>query len=227
MMLQLPWTLFFVDLNFVQAQDHKIIASLSSNHEQAMMELFQQDLKHHEYRVFSNDKVTVTLFLDNKMMVTCTNAVSFSDPEEGIRHGYNVSTTKPRLSIRGAQILQQLDLDDLKSLSKSCGVPSSGTKEQIAFRIAGRIPPSHEPEIETNQETNENSLDSRVTELQKLKLEELKSLCLNYGIKYGSPSKKKLALRVAKYELQGKSDEIMKREISLYFPKPNWSCSWR
>ena len=207
---------FFVDLNFVQAQDHKIIASLSSNHEQAMMELFQQDLKHHEYRVFSNDKVTVTLFLDNKMMVTCTNAVSFSDPEEGIRHGCNVSTTKPRLSIKGAQILQQLDLDDLKSLSKSCGVPSSGTKEQIAFRIAGRIPPSHEPEIETNQETNENSLDSRVTELQKLKLEELKSLCLNYGIKYGSPSKKKLALRVAKHELQGKSDEIMKREISTF-----------
>ena len=82
---------FFVGLSWVQNQPRKIIASLSSNQEQEMMELFKKDLKHHEYRVFTDGNVTVTVFLDNKLMVTCTNAVTFS----AINEGFDLATMFP------------------------------------------------------------------------------------------------------------------------------------
>ena len=133
---------FFVGLSWVQNQPRKIIASLSSNQEQKMMELFKKDLKHHEYRVFTDGNVTVTVFLDNKLMVTCTNAVTFSAINEGVRSGYDVSNLKPTLTVKGAEILKQIDSEDLKNLAKRCGLSSSGSKEQVVYRIAGRIPPS-------------------------------------------------------------------------------------
>ena len=49
-----------------------------------------------------------------------------------------------------------------------------------------------------------------------MKLNELKSLCVEYGIHYGSSSKNKLAIRLAKHELNGKDEEIMEREISTF-----------
>ena len=138
------------------------------------------------------------------------------DCDKGVRSGYDVSNLKPTLTVKGAEILKQLDSEDLKNLAKRCGLSSSGSKEQVVYRIAGRIPPSEVSQIDSDLSTQEKSLESRISELQKMKLNELKSLCVEYGIHYGSSSKNKLAIRLAKHELNGKDEEIMEREISTF-----------
>jgi hypothetical protein len=121
-------------------------------------DLFTFDLCPHECRMFTNDIILVQFWEDNKTVRTGSNAFYVTDrPAEGTRLGPDCLSLPPVLPLKAVPVLQALDISDLKSLARWGGVSVSkltelifsfclcatgGSKEELAYRIAGRLPPA-------------------------------------------------------------------------------------
>lgn len=90
-------------------------------------DLFTYDLQPYESRLFYNGIIAFQAWEDNKMVITGSNAFTYTAPlPEGHRLGANCLSLPPVLSIKGAIALEEhLDLADLKSLAQAIGVAVS------------------------------------------------------------------------------------------------------
>ena len=103
-------------------------------------ELFSYELKYHHYRVFSNGRVFLSVWHDNAVVYTMTTAFKISSHKRKnpAYHGITYGTPPPIMTVSEATNLStQLDLASLQALAKKSGVSSSGSKLEIAYRIAG------------------------------------------------------------------------------------------
>jgi hypothetical protein len=95
----------------------------------------------HEYRVFSKGDILLSIWMDNNLVISASNMFTFEDSPEKAPHINDIRNPKPYLSFDAVERLENFRTDDLKSLNQRIGLPMSGNKTQLAFRIAGRTPP--------------------------------------------------------------------------------------
>lgn len=88
-----------------------------------LVELFAYQLKHKEYRTYSNGELVISVWLDNKLMVTASSLVKppITKSQERLHRGFDVSDATPSLSLEAVETLQELSGEDLKTLAKMCG----------------------------------------------------------------------------------------------------------
>lgn len=116
--------------------------SLSAASHTAMKELFCYNLGPHEYRTFTNDRVIITVWHDNKQLMTASTEFTYQSVAKGVHRGIDLTNQTPILSIATIEaLLKTATREELQTLAKSCGLATSGTNTELAFRIGGRVPP--------------------------------------------------------------------------------------
>jgi len=195
---------YFGSPSWLNAQtEHYFTLALSSASDPSLFQLFSHRLGPKEYRVFTNGRFTITLWQDNSLVVTASNLFSpVNHQREGRYRGANLSELQPSLTLETVEHLAKLPLDQLKVLAKMCGKPFSGTAQEIAFRIGGRLPPSpaapaastpapapaapaSAPEPSTSQTNTSRALlnEDVIRDYAKgYKLKELQERCLQLGL---------------------------------------------
>ena len=106
---------------------HFVTFSLASKNESMLTELFSHEMRYHELRMFKKDSLIVALWLDNNLMVTCTNCFRIQAPRnhpQPTHLGIDLLGLPPRLSIEDAKIISSMSLEGLKSLCKELGIGS-------------------------------------------------------------------------------------------------------
>lgn len=188
---------FFGNLNWMTThQDRFLTLAIPKNSDPKLFELFSKDLAHHEFRSFAKGDLVVTLWLDESLVITASTRYKTKRPgessREGSYRGIDFNSQREKLSLPTIHILEKLPQDQLEILAKKCGISTSGSRSDLAFRIGGRLPPrvtSGDPgpstEIGNSAENppSENPLKERATELQKnSKTSELKEICGDLGL---------------------------------------------
>lgn len=200
---------YFGSPSWLNAQtEHFFTLALSSATDPSLFQLFSYKLGPNEFRTFSNGRYVITLWQDNCLVVSASNLFSpTTQQREGRYRGANLSDLRPTLSLETVEHLAQLPLDQLKIIAKMCGKPFSGTCQEIAYRIGGRLPPSPAPssflEPSSSQSTQPNQPNQPQNENNPLheeailayakdhKLKELQERCLQLGLNhscFSSPS---------------------------------------
>ena len=116
---------WFGSLNWLEHnKDSLYTLAIGANQRPYLTRVFALNLKPSEWRTFTNDKIVMTVFADNKLMVTATTCFDvLLDPIFKIKSQSAVELTdlKPRFSVEAAEIFSSLPLDDLKVLSANFG----------------------------------------------------------------------------------------------------------
>lgn len=141
---------FFGTPSWLKAQEKGFYTlSCSSVCEQSLFPLFASDLGPKEYRNFFNGINVVTLWQDNVLVITTSN---LHTPQplphhdlQGRYRGVNLTGRTPILSIESIQKLMTFPHEELKAMAKAMGKSSSGTIRELAYLIAGRLPPPVQP----------------------------------------------------------------------------------
>lgn len=91
------------------------------------LKVMAYNLKYNENRVFTDGKVMVSLFQDNKLMITASTFFSSTPPPlitSRSHKGVNTSTAPPLLTMEDTLALKNLSVDGLRALSKALGYAS-------------------------------------------------------------------------------------------------------
>ena len=199
---------YFGDLGWLASKSVPALCALNSS-DSPLIALFSHGLKHHEYRVFYNGQVMISLWQDNKLVVCGAN---FGSPSafDGIpRLGFDGSTPRPRITAADTNLLAKLSLDGLKVICQLHGLSRSGKRLDMARRIGGRegilehkAPP---PPDRRNAKKFRESLKEKSAE-------EMKVMCMQYGLK-GSGTKDDLTRRLVSYSLRNNKEDVVEKEM--------------
>lgn len=153
------YTLFdWVEFN----KDFPVVGSLKTN-QVPYIDLFSYNLKHKEFRTFTNGNVILTVFADDEVVRTVTNSFHIVSPKETDLVQLSIPSSIPfsptRLSEDALINLQQWSLRDLKSLAHAIGESTEGTTRDLAYRISGHQQPIVSSSLLTSQE-DETIVDS-------------------------------------------------------------------
>jgi hypothetical protein len=97
--------------------------AIGHTYHNAFIELLSYNLNYKEFRVFKKDNTIISLWSDNKVMITgSTFFVSKKDPNAGIK--INILDLPPRFSSEDAKILTQLSLEGIQKIAEAFGESS-------------------------------------------------------------------------------------------------------
>jgi len=132
----------FTTLGWIQSNpEFPITMAMAKGKIENLIPIMTKGLTVHEYRVFSKGDILLSIWMDNNLVISASNMFTFEDSPEKAPHINDIRNPKPYLSFDAVERLENFRTDDLKSLNQRIGLPMSGNKTQLAFRIAGRTPP--------------------------------------------------------------------------------------
>lgn len=100
--------------------------ALNSGHYSDLVELFGYQLQPHQYRTFTDGKLILTLWKDNKLMFTVSNEFEYIETNEVDYRGIDTTTIEPLLSKESIELIAQgLSSAELSGLATALGVSKS------------------------------------------------------------------------------------------------------
>jgi hypothetical protein len=107
-----------------------VTMSMSSNQGDGLWQLFSHNLQRNQFRTFSNNKILVTVFLDEGLLVTASTMFKILDERASVNtplqaRKTNVLAPSFKLSKTALELLCQFPKDDLVLLSTALGKSSS------------------------------------------------------------------------------------------------------
>lgn len=118
---------FFCNLNWLRNHSEPVTFAVPADNF-PYTQLFANNLRWHEYRVFTDGKIILTFWLDNKLVITASNAFQAIPPAGGEANyrGVDCSDLQPHLSVAAIQKLNStFTLEELKALAARSSVSTS------------------------------------------------------------------------------------------------------
>lgn len=114
---------FFCNLNWLRAHPNCPVTFGVASNDVPELSLFSHNLHHHEYRLFTDGKIVLSLWLDNKLVITASNMFDLISPTtKQVYRGSDCSNSEPVLSEHTVDVFGLLSLEELKALARRCGV---------------------------------------------------------------------------------------------------------
>ena len=118
---------FFSSLGWLESHPNRpTLFSLNSNDLSVLLPLFRHKLKFHEFRMFTNNKIIVSLWMDSELVVCATNRFRMANvPDQKTTVGVNMTGYDPICDQSELQAVANLKIDTLKEIAKRMGESQS------------------------------------------------------------------------------------------------------
>jgi hypothetical protein len=200
---------FFTCIPWFKNCRHQFVASLSKTR---FNSIFYHHLKSHQYRVYQHGSLVVSVWVDNNVVVTLTNRYNVVDKNSVVVGGIDTSGLRPLLNAADTQSLCALSLEGLQALTAAVGKPTSGTKQQLACRIANRPVPVADIEV---KEMEVDDSDDEDDDADEIKNEEQYRQARKKELEARTKDELVKHLSVLRAGTTGSKDKLIKRIIEM------------